>query len=158
MFDRGPLLLPGPANGPKFNSMDIDKLDGFIFCVHYNIYRLSEKYIQLIQQHNDDTAALKSLQQYPLATKYLEQALETNEDHESLLDYSWPLPDTPIGKMPKHEAQFYRVIKLNLTEFSSKCCRSQIMLTNHERTFFMDRVKPMLQYMADQTDLIHLLW
>lgn len=91
----------------------------------------------------------------PEALRVLRLAL-TSKDVNELEDFQFgKVPDSASGE----EKCLLRTIRHTLQDFVSKCRRSSpVVPTNHERTFFFDRVMPIINYFADNCGTVVFEW
>lgn len=108
-----------------------------------------------MQKNQDDQRRLSSLGRVPEALRVLRLAL-TSKDVNELEDFQFgKVPDSASGE----EKCLLRTIRHTLQDFVSKCRRSSpVVPTNHERTFFFDRVMPIINYFADNCGTVVFEW
>lgn len=154
-FDTQVTCIIKPQNSPKYTRKDMDKLAGtYIFRVHSN-YQLDEDSERILEENKSNQRKLSSM------SKYYTQCLQILKDvlkcstYEELEDFQYPrlAADASIA-----ERKMYRVMKHVLFDFSSKCFRQFSAISNHERTFFVDRIVPIFNYVQDHCGLIQFEW
>ncbi|KAI9473538.1 MAG: hypothetical protein EXX96DRAFT_309868 [Benjaminiella poitrasii] len=91
-----------------------------------------------------------SLKQYPTAYNMLKQELP------NLPRFLWSF--TQSGDITAHDATLTKIIQFVLTDFCSKCYRYAYYQPKYERTYWIDRVVPILQCFGDHSQLLGFQW
>lgn len=115
---------------------------------------MDEEDYPLLKKNIDDQQDLRSLSKYTECMKVLRAALSSSTDEE-FEEYKYPRLAWTVSSM---EQKFYRIMKHVLYDYASKCFRQQQIFSNHERTFFVDRIVPIFNYFADHCVLVQFAW
>lgn len=77
--------------------------------------------------------------------------------YKEMPSFLWKFDAANRG-LSEEETQLISVMQFVLTDFSSKCHRNAVFNSKSERTFWVDRVAPVFQHLADQTGLLGFEW
>lgn len=127
----------------------------YSFRFQGSCYPINNDADTVIANNQQDQRLLVSLNRHPESLRILYLALKCKDTDE--------LDDFNFGKVPvtasDQERCLLRTIRYTLQDFVSKCRRkSPIIPSNHERTFFFDRVMPIINYFADNSGTVHFEW
>ncbi|KAI9488091.1 hypothetical protein BDB00DRAFT_849955 [Zychaea mexicana] len=143
-------------NGPKFTLEDMKRLSPmYSFRFQGARYPASSDIDVVIANNQQEQRRLTSLNRHPESLRILRLALNCKDVDE--------LEDFHFGKVPvtasKEERGLFLCIRHTLQDFVSKCRRKAATVpTNHERTFFFDRVMPIINYFADNSGAVYFEW
>lgn len=154
MFDTSIATNIMSQNAPKYLREDLEKLAFlYIFRIPHND-ELDDESKKVLDENTANQRELKSFAKYPECLRIRKAALSysTHDDFEEFV-YPRLAPTASIA-----EQKFYRIMKHILYDYSTKCFRKQPILSNHERTFFSDKVVPIFNYFADGCSLIQFEW
>lgn len=105
----------------------------------------------IAQGHQANQQNLRSLTaHHQTVLGVVRHALFSSKSNDELFEYDFPALD--------HDKEFYRTLKHALFDFASKCFRTTAIYSNHERTFFADRVIPVFSAFENLHPNIHLEW
>jgi hypothetical protein len=127
----------------------------YSFRFQGSCYPINNDVDAVIANNQQDQRLLVSLNRHPESLRILCLALKCKDADE--------LEDFGFGKVAvaanDQEKCLLRSIRYTLQDFVSKCRRkSPIIPSNHERTFFFDRVMSIINYFADNSGIIHFEW
>lgn len=106
-----------------------------------SIEDMSEEDAAVVQTYQDNQQSISSIIDHHSNTLViLKHALSSCKSHVELFEYDYPNLDPTTATQDNRS--FYRMVKHTLLDFSSKCFRATPIYSNHERTFFADRVIP----------------
>lgn len=118
---------------------------------------MSEEDTTVIRTHQDNQQCISSIADYHSNTlDILNHTLSSSKTHVDLFEYSYPNLDPTTAT--QDNISFYRMMRHILLDFSSKCFRTTPIYSNHERTFFADRVIPIFSAFENHHQNIHFEW
>ena len=122
-----------------------------------SIEDMSEEDAAVVQTYEDNQQSISSIIDHHSNTLViLKHALSSCKSHVELLEYDYPNLDPTTATQDNRS--FYRMVKHTLLDFSSKCFRATPIYSNHERTFFADRVIPIFSAFENHHQNIHFEW
>ncbi|KAI7848979.1 hypothetical protein BDC45DRAFT_561173 [Circinella umbellata] len=146
-----------PLNTPKISKVDREKLSDIYTFIMQTYDKMTQEELSVIRKHQDDQRKLVSLvDNHSSSFNIIKQALSSCRTHMDLDDYKFPALDHATNSFQQHN--FYRTLKHVLIDFTSKCFRTVPIFSNHERTFFADRVIPILSAFENYHQNIHFEW
>ncbi|KAG0249719.1 hypothetical protein DFQ27_009840 [Actinomortierella ambigua] len=148
------LDLP-PTNCLKMPDNAFVKLQEIMTILYPTNKNLNLEQRALVDEELAAQQSLSTLKGFKTAFKFLGEALK--QPYTEMPSFLWRLPPASQG-LSEEETQFIRVIQFVLTDFSAKCYRDPAFVAKSERTFWVDRVVPIFQQLADQTRLLGFEW
>ncbi|CEG84516.1 hypothetical protein RMATCC62417_18307 [Rhizopus microsporus] len=143
-----------PPKRPKITGENISTLSPIINIVNSSNVHLSTEQKNLARQNIIDQVNMTSLKEYPTAFNMLKQAL--NVALEELPHFLWTY--TMPNDTTDYDKTLSKIVKFVLTDFSSKCHRNPYYQPKYERTYWIDRVVPILQCFGDHSQLLGFQW
>ncbi|KAI8354971.1 hypothetical protein B0O80DRAFT_450269 [Mortierella sp. GBAus27b] len=144
-----------PPNCPGIPSDVPEKLQDIMTVLVPANHHLTDDQKALVTRETEDQQTLKSLKGFRAAFKFLCEALD--RPYKDMPVFLWTCGPSSEDLSPE-EQQLIRIIQLVLTDFSGKCSRNPAFQPKSERTFWVDRVVPILQSLADQTGRLGFEW
>ncbi|KAF9968609.1 hypothetical protein BGZ73_009196 [Actinomortierella ambigua] len=148
------LDLP-PSNCPKMPDDVLMKLQEIMTILSPTNKHLKPEQRALVAEEAAAQQSLLTLKGFKTAFKFLCEALE--KPYREMPSFLWKFDAASQG-LSKEETQLINVVQFVLTDFSSKCNRNTVFSSKSERTFWVDRVVPVFQHLADQTGLLGFEW
>jgi hypothetical protein len=122
-----------------------------------SIEDMSEEDVAAVRTHQDNQQNTSSIIDHHSSTlDILKHALSSCKTHADLYDYDYPSLDPATATQDNRN--FHRMVKHIFLDFSSKCFRTTPIHSNHERTFFADRVVPIFSAFENHHQNIHFEW
>jgi hypothetical protein len=122
-----------------------------------SIEDMSEEDAAVIRTHQDNQQSISSMiDHHSNILDILKHALSSCKTHVELFEYGYPNLDP--ASTTQDNRNFYRMVKHTLLDFSSKCFRTAPIYSNHERTFFAERVIPIFSAFENHHQNIHFEW
>ncbi|KAI9023886.1 hypothetical protein CLU79DRAFT_857508 [Phycomyces nitens] len=132
----------------------IDKLKDIITIIMPDNTFLSEVSKKILDAEEFDQQSLKTLKQFRNVYQLLQSVLQKPYKELPYALWTYQLP----SDMSSIETKFTRIVQYILTDYSNKSNRSTEYAIKGERTFWIDRVVPLLQTLGDQTGFISFEW
>ncbi|KAG0235660.1 hypothetical protein BGW42_004899 [Actinomortierella wolfii] len=148
------LDLP-PSNCPKMPDDVLMKLQSIMTVQFPTNKHLDLKQREIVAEEVAAQQSLSTLKEFKTAFKFLCEALE--QPCGEMPSFLWKF-DVASQSLSKEETQLINVMQFVLIDFSSKCHRNTVFSPKSERTFWVDRVAPVFQHLADQTGLLGFEW
>ncbi|KAL1936648.1 hypothetical protein VTP01DRAFT_782 [Rhizomucor pusillus] len=141
-------------NLPKFTADSILKLSDIVMIIMPGNRFLSDKLKKVVEAEAIDQQSLKSLKQFPSVYQLLQSVLQQPYEELPYALWTYRLPSS----ISLTERQLTRIVQFVLTEYANKSNRRSEYISKSERTFWIDRVVPLLQTLGDQTGLLGFEW
>lgn len=122
-----------------------------------SIEDISEEDAAVVRIHQDNQQSISSIIDHHSNTlDILKHVLSSCKTHVDLYDYDYPNLDPATAT--QNSQSFYLIVKHILLDFSSKCFRTTPIYSNHERTFFANRMIPIFSAFENHHQYIHFEW
>lgn len=141
-------------NLPKLTADSILKLKDIVTIIMPGNRFLSDKLKKVVETEAFDQQSLKSLKQFPTVYQLLQLVLQKPNEELPYALWTYRLP----SNISSTERQFARIVQFVLTDYANKSNRRSDYMSSSERTFWIDRVVPLLQTLGDQTGLVGFEW
>ncbi|CEG72970.1 hypothetical protein RMATCC62417_08442 [Rhizopus microsporus] len=146
-----------PLNTPRIPKADREKLSKHYIFRMQSIEDMSAEDAAVVRTHQVSQQSISSMiDHHSNILDILKHALSSCKAHVELFEYAYPNLDP--ASTTQDNQNFYRMVKHILLDFSSKCFRTTPIYSNHERTFFADRVIPIFSAFENHHQNIHFEW
>ncbi|KAG0170725.1 hypothetical protein DFQ30_002055, partial [Apophysomyces sp. BC1015] len=140
---------------PKLATDTAKKLDMVTIITNYNQNMTTEMKATFKQQLQDQID-LKTLKvDFPNVYRMVVDTLEIQR-YEQWPKFLWNYENSDFESLL--EKRFFKAAQYILTTFADKCNRVEVLRGRGERTFWVDRVVPVMQTIGDQTSLTGFDW
>ncbi|KAI7871435.1 hypothetical protein BDF14DRAFT_1718922, partial [Spinellus fusiger] len=137
---------------PKLTAETIMKLKSLVtISAAYN-HEMPDQCKIKLKEHEAAQASLESLRLFPNAFDILTGAIDRPMHSVPIFLWNYQV------QANMEEEKLIKTIQFVLTDFVGKCSRPQIFQPKSERTFWIDRIIPVLQAIGDQTGLVSFEW
>jgi hypothetical protein len=151
-----PLVDTYSPQKPKLNQKEAHAMSQFVVLGMHNNRKLPEEYKEAMEANRVAQLNLESLQKWKML-EFVESLVKVDSAEQLFAAIGTA---SPVTGLSEQEAEFCRVIKLTMMDFSSVGASKSThnYNNNHEQSFWVEQAVPMFKYLGRITGLVKFGW